>query len=192
MRYSKIDDLKKALTKIYTREKISKNSENTSLTISIAGCDRRVGVTHLGMSLARFLTQKGYYSSLLPAYNETIDFSEADTTNNIKKPTIIINDFGILNKENSDAFNSSDICLLVGSGKAWEFNALLKAQQFCNIKKTIFIVNLVNGSDFYRQIKSQNQFFIRMPYYYDWRTPGKVGNRFLEELTDEIKKRWKE
>lgn len=191
MRYQNIDDLKKALTKIYNHKKLSNNSENTSLTISIAGCDRRVGVTHLGMSLVRFLTKRGYHSSLLQTYNDTIDFSEADIPNN-NKPTIIINDFGILNKTNSDGFNSADICLLVGCGKAWEFNTLLKAQQFCNLQKTIFIVNLVNGSDFYRQIKRHNQTFIRMPYYCDWRIPGKIGNRFLEELTDEIKKRWKE
>lgn len=60
-RYSSIKELSGALQKINLKKINKENKETTILVISIAGTDRRVGVTHLGMSLAKYLGKKGYY-----------------------------------------------------------------------------------------------------------------------------------
>ena len=59
-RYSSIKELKGALQKINSKPENKKSKETTNLVISVAGVDRRVGVTHLGMSLAKYLAKKGY------------------------------------------------------------------------------------------------------------------------------------
>ncbi len=226
-RYSSVDELIKALNRLNKHKKIIKCNGNTSLTISVAGSDRRVGVTHLCMSLAFHLNHSGfkaYYKDLntpdiitmlkesgdakalacsnglftykglniIPAYNETIDFNEAELVQSPSRPAVFIKDCGVLNEQTLSLFDEADICILVGSGKPWEISKMHESMQYCNKNKTFFVVNLLNGALFYRLIKEQNSIFIRMPYYYDWNMPGTVGKRFLEELTDEIKKRWKE
>lgn len=226
-RYSSVNELKKALIGLNKRKKIN-NSRNTSLTISVAGSEHRVGVTHLGLSFALYLNHNGfcaYYKDLntpdisdllkksndagrltlsnglftykglniIPAYNETIDFDETELTACKKRPVIFINDCGMLTEHTSDIFNKADICILVGSGgKPWEITKMYESMKYCNKNKTFFVVNLLSGALFYRLIKRQNDIFIRMPFYYDWNMPGTIGKRFLAELTDEIKKRWRE
>lgn len=59
-RYGSVKELSDALRKIYLKSVTKKSKETTNLVISIAGADRRVGVTHLGMSLAGYLEKKGY------------------------------------------------------------------------------------------------------------------------------------
>lgn len=59
-RYSSMKELSNALQKINLKSVTKKSKETTILVISIAGADRRVGVTHLGMSLAKYLEKKGY------------------------------------------------------------------------------------------------------------------------------------
>jgi len=226
-RYTSIDELMVALSRLYKHQKITNIKRNTSLTISVAGSDRRVGVTHLSMSLANHLNRNGFRSyykdssthdiismlrksneykhlhninglftykglNIIPAFNETIDFNEAELIYDSDKPVVFINDCGVLDDNNTHAFDNADICILIGSGKPWEIENMYKSMQLCNKNKTFFVVNLLNGALFYRLINSQSNMLIRMPYYYDWNIPGTVGKRFLEELTDEIKKRWKE
>lgn len=59
-RYGSMKELSDALQKLYFKSVTKKSKETTNLVISIAGADRRVGVTHLGMSLANYLEKKGY------------------------------------------------------------------------------------------------------------------------------------
>lgn len=226
-RYSSIDELEKVLKGLYKHEKTSKKQGNTSLTICIAGSDRRVGVTHLGMSLAYHLNHNGFKAyfkdlstpdiisrlgessedrflqssnglftykglNIIPVYNETIDFDTAELVTNSDRPVVFINDCGTLDDSNTHSFHAADICILVGSGKPWEIRSMYKSMQYCNKNKTFFVVNLMSGTLFYRLIKDRNNIFIRMPYYYSWNIPGTIGKRFLEELTYEIIKRWKE
>lgn len=217
-RYRNVAELLNALRPL---SNISKNTkkENTSLVISIAGTDRRVGVTHLAMSLAAFLnknrapcnlferctpgilfrllesteascvkTKNGSFEykglKIFPQYNETIETAEFNS--------ITINDFGVLTPENRELFAQSDVCLLIGSGKAWEFKDICKLTKTLDSRKTIYIVNFTDGITFYRQTSRVEGTFLRMPYYDTWNSPGEAGKRFLLELTDEIKKRWKE
>ena len=59
-RYGSMKELSDVLQNIHLKSVVKKNKETTYLVISVAGADRRVGVTHLGMSLANYLEKKGY------------------------------------------------------------------------------------------------------------------------------------
>lgn len=59
-RYHSIKEVSNALKKIKLNSTIKKKEETTNLVISIAGINQRVGVTHLGMSLSKYLSRKGY------------------------------------------------------------------------------------------------------------------------------------
>lgn len=220
-RYQTVARLRRALqtftqtisdNSVISRKQIQ--SENTSLVISIAGSDRRVGTTHLAMSLSVFFQNKGHpclikdrcthgiiagllgsgelrnsYSNngiynykgihLFPQYSPVIADCHTDAY------SVIINDWGHITPDKLEAFNSSDVCLLVGSGKAWEYGDLVALSVNCPAHKTVGIINFISGTSFYR-IKHQLTPYLRMPYYDDWLHPTPAGKHFLEQLSAEI------
>ena len=220
-RYGSMKELSDALQKINLKPVIKKSKETTNLVISIAGADRRVGVTHLGMSLAKYLEKKGYcclfaeqtvpgilmslleckkeylrvqegvflYKGIrmLPYYGKTVDPEYEKLSK--KRPMVIINDYGLFCDEISGEYSKSDVCLFVGDGKAWEFKKLIDKVSYLQSEKLVSVVNMADGTSFYRLTKGLKGSFIRMPYFQRWWSPGRVGDSFLEKLVCEILKK---
>jgi len=227
-RYSSIKELSGALQKIILKKADKKNKETTILVISIAGTDRRVGVTHLGMSFAKYLGKKGYYClfaeqtapgilmkllechkekkdlrvkegvfwykdvGMLPFYGKTIDNEIGKLVEKSNKLPVLIKDYGCFCEENKEDYLKGDVCLLIGGGKPWEFEAFRQKSELLGDERVVSVVNLIGGDEFYGITRQQRQGFIRMPYYSRWWAPGRVGSAFLEQLSGEILKKRKE
>lgn len=224
-RYNSVKEVSDALKKISLKSINKKTKEITNLVISIAGVDRRVGVTHLGMSLAKYLERKGYYClfteqivpgilmkllecrkeerglfvkegvfwykgvGMLPFYGNIVEPEIEKIKKRSKKPLVLIKDFGCFCDEISEEYFKSDIYLLVGDGKPWEFNTFCKKIDLMRSEKAVFIVSFISGRMFYKLTGKTEHSFIRMPYYSKWWAPGRVGNNFLEQITCEILKK---
>lgn len=220
-RYGSMKELRGALQKINSKQDNKKSKETTNLVISVAGADRRVGTTHLGMSLAKYLAKKGYcclfeehtvpgilmkllecrkedlrikegvfwYKGIrmMPYYGKTID-PEYERIS-AKTPLVVIRDYGVFSDGISGEYSKSDVCLLVGDGKDWEVKSNFDRALDLRSEKTLFVVNLSDGTLFYRLTKGRGSCFVRMPYYQRWWAPGRVGSSFLEMLICEILKK---
>lgn len=209
LRYSSVNQLKQKLLSLKNNLVISKCHNKT---ISIAGAQRRVGVTHLCLQIARFfknsnlncLYQENNFSNDALKICERHDFiTEKDGVFNVKGIKIrrysevayenwndyhvIIKDYGCLDNDNLNKFMEADIKILIMGSKEWEIskseNVLMLLKDFEKVK---FVFNYIDGHMFKHVCKNMMGYdCYRMPYEPNVFSLSRNNNQleFISELT---------
>jgi len=184
LRYPKVTVLKKKL--IYIKNH-TKNQANNSFTIAIAGSQERIGVTHLSILIASYLSNRAIYieanhsnqlvtilnnRNLLDSPREIIRVKQCHLL--INKDTRVDNkikviDYGMLTSDNLELFLKADIKLLVLGGKEWEIlHSEWALKMLSRISEVVYLFNYVDGKTYQSIIKHMGLLHcLRIPYVPD-------------------------
>jgi Serine/threonine protein kinase len=189
-RYSSIIKLRNHLSGLKQLEQYQTKSSHT-ITISIAGSQPRIGVTHLAFRICIYFIAQG--QSCL--YQEKNDsgcvwsmrncYEEVDIQDgcyvmegipmmanlqcsmpSLESYKVIIRDFGCLTPDNLEEYLSSEMKLLVLGAKNWELDHTEKAVHMTTEYKDVtYLFNYLSGKQFQSMIKSADKNVChRIPY----------------------------
>lgn len=188
LRYASVYQLKQKLLSLKNNLVISKCHNKT---ISIAGAQRRVGVTHLCLQIVQYFKNSNYnciyqennFSNdaikICERHNIIADKNGVFNIKGIKIRSysetvfanqndyhLIIKDYGCLNNDNLNEFMEADIKILIMGAKEWEIskseNILMLLR---NYKEMKFVFNYIDGHMFNYVCKNMMGYdCYRMPY----------------------------
>lgn len=214
-RYLTVLEVIKQLKSLRKKEEQSSIQKEASLIISIAGTQSRIGVTHISLALARFLSKSGY-QTLYKEENHSRAISklkehctkmkeeegtycynslkirpnyEGVVTHQSENYPFVINDFGILTEDNMEAFQKGHIRFLVGGIKEWEIDKIKNVQNnLLYIERTenlIYLINFAEEKLFHQFMKKESKKAYRVPYFPNPFEIERNGMAFFEELCRE-------
>jgi serine/threonine-protein kinase len=189
-RYATVTHLSNQLSALIQKKPIGRKS-GQSIRIAVAGAQQRIGVTHLSFRLSSyFINQKitCLYKEmnnsrcvwsmidryeLLPQKDGEYQFKgipmlpmEKSSYYDISRYHILIQDYGVLSKENLKDFSESDIRILILGAKDWEFPyAEQVLEMVAEYKDILYLFNYLDGKDFWQVMKGTKQRnCYRIPY----------------------------
>lgn len=212
-RYNNIDEVKRDLTNIVNNKITTKDVQTKPLVINITGCKSGIGVTHFALALSKHLnlwgiktlccstdTAKqadcyinivrgeaadytGIYKKngtyLLPNFNNYVKYNAAV----LNEYQVIINDTGVYNTGIYNADSDSKL-ILIGGGKYYEREDMLKCINLINDDKLICVFNHISGNEFYNYVRHNESVHkvYRMPYVYDWSGSSEIFSCMLKDI----------
>ncbi len=215
LRYNNITTVKNKLLKISHRNN-SNDKEKTihSVTIGIAGSQKRIGVSHLSFMITSFYQGKGVsslyvennntghilsiikYLKTVKIQNEVFQIHNCNMVQNdvldkvnLKNYFVIVKDYGILTEDNLSEFLLCDEKLLVMGGKEWELLESEIALGLVKDNKDIkYLFSFLSGDSFTRIIKNMGKLVsVRIPYEPEpfTKTQSKNSKDFLLKILEE-------
>lgn len=179
MRYSKVEEVKRNIEKIYNKKQINNNTQKS--IIAVAGSQNRIGTTHLALMLCQrflrlsnkvlylecnptgFLREYLYYSGaiLKPGINKLNKLNVGIKNDDIPFISIsecdiseydyIVLDYGILSEMNIDEFIKLDNKVVILGGKEWEISKSKKLIDLCTEKQDIcYVLNFLEAGRFFK------------------------------------------
>ncbi|NLZ80693.1 MAG: protein kinase, partial [Clostridiales bacterium] len=215
-RYSAVSEVVKQLKSLRREVKPSNKQKKSSLNISIAGTQSRIGVTHISLALASFLSESNYQAlykeenhsrAISQLKKHCTKLKEKEGTyyyNSLKiRPNykgivknqgedypFVINDFGFLNEENVEEFKKGNIHFLVGGIKGWEIDKIKDAQKLLysieEIESLIYLINFTEEKQFFHFMKKESIKAYRVPYFTNPLEMDKGARGFFEGVCREI------
>lgn len=215
-RFLTVSEVSKQLVALGRVEGLKSTQKKSSLVISIAGTQSRIGVTHISLALARFLSKSGHQALYKEENYSKAIFQLKEYCKKIKEKegayyynsleirpnyqgvvkfykedySFIINDFGMLNIENVEEFKKAHIGFLVGGIKEWEVDKIKEVQQFLyqikEMENLIYLINFTEEKQFSQFMKKKKMNAYRVPYYPNPLEINRSGEAFFEGLCREI------
>lgn len=192
-RYGSVTGLIKHLSSLMQKNK-NNNKRTSSIRIGIIGAQPRIGVTHLSLSICKYLTlhkKKALYkernnSNLISKIRK--QYIGLDSYNNILKVNgismisdnllkveddisdfISVEDYGSLTDKNIDNYLTADIKIMVLGAKDWEMDYSEEALRITeSYEDILYFFNFLDGRQFQSVMKSMRQKnCYRIPYEAD-------------------------
>lgn len=214
-RFTTVFEVLEKLENLRRVEKPSSIQKKSSLDISIAGTQSRIGVTHISLALADFLNKSGYQALYKEENHSEAIFQlkkhckrirEKEGTyyyNSIEmRPNyggavtyekgnypFVIHDFGIITEDNVREYKKGQILFLVGGIKEWEIDKTKDVQKFLcfeEIESLIYLINFTEEKNFFQFMKEESIRALRVPYFPNPLEMCRAGKEFCEGLCEEI------
>lgn len=215
-RYTTVLEVLKQLRAL-RRVKLPKHTQKkSSLSISIAGTQSRIGITHISLALANFLNESGYQSIYKEENHSRAISSLKEHCAQIKEKegtyyyhslkirpnyegivtfqkedySFVINDFGVLTEDNIEEFEKSQIHFLVGGIKEWEIDYIKDARKLLyemeRVKDITYLINFTEERHFFRFMKKEVIKAYRVPYFPNPLELDKHTKAFFESVCREV------
>lgn len=173
-RFQSVEELKGCLCKVSGKREYEKKSVVMSYCIAVAGSERRVGVTHISLLLADYLSKvnKGciyvewnegdcleQICSFCPGVEERGGYYFVNGIRIQKKEQWIANqekerfcfcikDYGMLTEQNQEGFLNETYKMLVVGTKPWEWKkSMFWMDKLCDCDSVLFLLNLIEGKE---------------------------------------------
>lgn len=193
-RYQSIEELKK---NIPTQKEKTKNILCKPLTISLAGAQSRIGVTHVALMLTTYFNYSKKQAIYLEKNSQKVTeaillYSKNNIEGSEKNYPIQIQDYGVLTQQNKQDFLKGDILLFLVGTKEWELKYTLTAiKELAEYENIYYLLNLTDGKRYFETVAFTRQLkCIRVPYqpnpfYFENKeTLYNFINYFLEEKSE--------
>lgn len=215
-RFSSVLELLKQLKSLRGINETGSTQIKSSLNISIAGTQSRIGVTHISLALANFLNRSGHRAlykeknqskAILQLIQGCSKIKEKEGTyyyNSLEiRPNyqgivqyhnenypFTINDYGMLTQENAREFKEGQIHFLVGGIKEWEINRIQESQELLyligELDNLTYLINFTEEKQFYKFMKRETLKAFRVPYFPNPLEISRNGESFLDSLCREL------
>lgn len=215
-RYQDVTQLRKNLLSLQ-QDKLPDCSRKskTSLTIAIAGAQRRIGTTHISFLITSYINQyveksiymeKNDHRVIHDILDRYVGLENSQVIQVFHKCPILIRnieeiedtlteyriricDYGVLTQENIEVYGEADIKLLILGAKDWEMNYSIQAlREVMSYDDIHYLFNFMEGNEFLDVLKDmEHERCIRVPYNPN---PFQVANpsmvkEFIEEFFQE-------